>query len=116
MHCLSERKVLFVLILHVQDQCIDSEVLQLLSEVAARDFDTWMSFLLVFFVKKDPSSTHIQIKEFTLVPQANLDLEMHRKEVECLLVKSLMSFSVIKQLKRTDSCIEMPGTSCLAAL
>lgn len=42
---------------------------------------------------------------------------MHCKEVECLLVKRSMIFSVImKQLKRTDSSSEMLGSSCLMAL
>ena len=64
---LSNRKVLFLLILHMQDQCTDTEVIQFFSETAARDFDIWMLFLLVFsgMDLKRPSSTHIQIEEFT---------------------------------------------------
>lgn len=118
MHYFSNRKVLF-LILHMQDQRTDTEVVQFFSEVAARDFDIWMLFLLVFSVMdlKKPSSTHIKIEEFIQIPQTNLDLEMHCEEVECLLVKRSMIFSVImKQLKRTDSSSEMLGSSCLMAL
>lgn len=32
----------------MQDQRTDTEVVQFFSEVAARDFDNWMLFLLVF--------------------------------------------------------------------
>lgn len=51
----------------MQDERTDTEVSQFFSEVAARDFDIWMLFLLIFSVTdlKRPSSTHIQIEEFT---------------------------------------------------
>lgn len=62
-----------------------------------------MLFLLVCSLTdpKRPSAANTQIEEFALVPQTNLDAQMHHREVECLLVKGPLIISIItKQLKR----------------
>lgn len=80
-HSFSVRKLLFCLILHMQDKCAATEVGQFLVRLL-QGTDSWMLFLLICSVMglKRPSSINIQVEEFVYVSQTNLNPEVHHRE------------------------------------
>lgn len=102
------RKVLFCLILHMQDQCTATEVGQFLVKLL-QETDSWMLFLLIFSVMdlKRLYSINIKVEEFICVSQTNLDLEMHYREH--LPVKGLVIFSVLQS--NSEDQVALPDSS-----